>query len=520
MAARAARAKNWTDGLTFRFAAVFIVFTVATIVAAAISTNLSLANYYRSECVSHISTVARELETEMLEEPETFASFQDWLLDHLDDLDIDPEFDECDSDRIAFSRAFSKAYPNKVFGVDVTFDELPEDLKLDFATYYFKRWFLRFEQACDIFEVPYAYYVMPTGEGTHVRYIFDIERIPDEKADHPRMLITDDVEEDFSKMPQLVATWETGKVQDEVDYFENEYGLTCSYYQPLYVKDRLMGLVCVDGDVRAINEDVAVSTINLVIALSVIVIFGVIVLVTYINREYVSKLTLLNERVEEYARDKDGHVAAEIEKNVEGNDEIATLSHQIASMICELENHIQSIVSISGELSSARDRASKLSDLARTDAMTGLGNKLAYGECMNDLDARAVTGNGGYAVIMIDLNFLKRINDTHGHDKGDFAIRRLAEYISQVFADDHAFRIGGDEFCVVLEGDAANSCEDKIRKLRDLINAEQSTNPWEHISAAIGSSRQKDLELARDVFKRADEDMYANKLAMKAARQA
>ena len=520
MAARAMRPRNWMDGLTFRFAAVFIIFAVATIVAAAISTHLSLASYYRSECVSHISTVARELEAEMLEEPETFASFQDWLLGHLDALDIDPSFDECDSDWIAFIRDFSKAYPNKVFGVDVTFDELPEDLKLQFATYYFKRWFLRFEQACDTFEIPYAYYVMPTGEGSHIRYIFDIERIPDEEADHPRMLITDDVEEDFSEMPQLVATWESGEVQDDVDYFENEYGLTCSYYQPLYVGDRLMGLICVDGDVRAINKDVATSTINLVIALSVIVICGVIVLVIYINREYVSKLTMLNERVEEYARDKDGDVATEIEEHVEGNDEIATLSHQIASMICELENHIQSIVSISSELSSARDRASKLSDLARTDAMTGLGNKLAYNECMNDLDAAAVTGKGGYAVIMIDLNFLKRINDTYGHDKGDFAIRRLAEYISQVFVDDHAFRIGGDEFCVVLEGDAANSCEDRMNGLHDLINAEQSTNPWEHVSAAVGCSRQKDLELARDVFKRADEDMYANKLAMKAARQA
>lgn len=356
----------------------------------------------------------------------------------------------------------------------------------------------------DIFDVPYAYYVMPTGEGSHLLYIFDVERLEDDSADHPRLHVGDDVEEDPEEMPTLIATWESGEVQEDVDVFENEYGFTYSRYLPLHIGDRLMGLICVDGDVTAVNEDVTMSTINLVVALSIIVICGVIALVLCIKKEYVSKLTVLNERVEEYTRDKDSYVATEIEENVDGNDEIATLSLQI--------------VSISGELTSARDRASKLSDLARTDAMTDLGNKLAYNECMSELDALALTGRGGYAIIMIDLNFLKRINDTYGHDKGDIAIRHLADYISRVFTDGRSFRIGGDEFCVVLTDEAAATCEAKISELRALINADTSTSPWEHISAAIGSSRQQGTEFARDVFERADEDMYANKRAMKAAR--
>ena len=68
-------------------------------------------------------------------------------------------------------------------------------------------------------------------------------------------------------------------------------------------------------------------------------------------------------------------------------------------------------------------------------------------------------------------------------------LRRLVECISRAVTNDRAFRIGGDGFCVVLEDEAANALGSNIQDLRDLINAEQSTNPWECISAAIGSSR-------------------------------
>ena len=519
MPERKLRGTRWTDGLTFRFAAVFVVFTVITIVAATIGTRASLENFYHDQCVSHIASVAKHLEREILSDSETFESFQDYLIEHVDEIIVPADFDECETDRLAFERDFMAEYPDKIFGVDVSFDELTDDLKHSFCTYYFKYWQLLFEDAREDFDVPYTYYIMPTGVGSHILYILDVERLEDEEAGDGRLIVIDDAEEDLSTMPQFVATWETGEIQGEVDVFENEYGYTCSYYIPLHIGDREMGVICVDGDVAEINRDVRQSTTNLVVALSVIVIFGVCVLVLYINREYVSKLTQLNERVEEYTRDKDAQIANQIEENVDGNDEIATLSHQIASMIGELENHIESIVSISGELTSARDRAAKLTELARTDSMTGLGNKLAYTECLDELDESVKAGNADFTMIVIDLNFLKRINDTYGHDKGDFAIRRLAECVAIVFGENQAFRIGGDEFCVVLTGDQCLTCTRKVAELKALIGSSQGSEPWERISAAIGWCHQEGQESAREVFEKADANMYENKVAMKAARQ-
>lgn len=511
---------RWTKSLAFRFAAAFVIFTVITIALSALITYLSLTELYYSQCVEKISGVARELTSEMERDGETFASYQRFLLEHSDELVIGHDYTAYEGDFEAFERAFAQRYPRKVFEREVSFDELDEDLKVTFSTYYYKYWKARFTEAREAFNLPYTYYIRPTVEDTHIAYIIDPEAIFDETPDGERLRLVDDCEENFDELPVMLATWESGTVQDDVDVFNNEYGHTCAFYQPLSHEGDLLGLVCVEGDVGAVNRDVLLSTINLVLILSLVVIVGVILLVIHINRHYVAKLTQLNMRVEEYAREKNSDIATQIESDASGADEIALLSLQIASMICELQNHIDSIMSISGELSNARDRVAKLNELAETDAMTGLLNKRAFTDCAARLDEATAAGGAPYALVMIDLNYLKRINDEYGHDKGDAAIRRLADIGRAVFAFDHAYRIGGDEFCVVLEGEEADQAERKVGQLMSIIDAETSTLPWEHISAATGIAHQQPGESFDGVFKRADANMYANKKAMKAQRKA
>jgi two-component system, cell cycle response regulator len=98
----------------------------------------------------------------------------------------------------------------------------------------------------------------------------------------------------------------------------------------------------------------------------------------------------------------------------------------------------------------ARANAS-LRAAARTDPLTGLANRLALGEHVADLAARAERYGRRYALIVADVDRFKRYNDTLGHQAGDEALRAVARAVRAAGRDaDRAYRLGGEELLVVL----------------------------------------------------------------------
>ena len=165
----------------------------------------------------------------------------------------------------------------------------------------------------------------------------------------------------------------------------------------------------------------------------------------------------------------------------------------------------------------------KLENKAYLDTLTGLQNRTAYYEYNDVLNRKEDTGHADFSILMIDINYLKRVNDTYGHEQGNLYLQGAAELIKKVFGEEHLYRIGGDEFVVILEGKAQDDAEERIRTFREEIarlQADDSLKPWEKVSAAVGMAK---YEKGRDasteeVLRRADEAMYREKIAMKAAR--
>ena len=120
-----------------------------------------------------------------------------------------------------------------------------------------------------------------------------------------------------------------------------------------------------------------------------------------------------------------------------------------------------------------------------------------------------------FAVIILDCDNLKTVNDRYGHDKGDAYIKKASELICRVFKRSPVFRIGGDEFAVVLENeDYQNRKEltELFEKTADEIRA-SAENKWEQVSVALGMAEydpQSDTSVD-DVIHRADKTMYENK---------
>lgn len=154
------------------------------------------------------------------------------------------------------------------------------------------------------------------------------------------------------------------------------------------------------------------------------------------------------------------------------------------------------------------------------DPLTGVKNKRAWQDEEKRMNDRILAGDADFAVAICDVNGLKQVNDNFGHEAGDSLIVRACRYICKTFKRSPVFRIGGDEFAVLLENEDLSNSEWLLDTFyAGMANQEKGTDPAEPpVSIALGLSHYtgSDTEFS-DVVHRADLAMYQNKAAMKNA---
>ena len=197
-------------------------------------------------------------------------------------------------------------------------------------------------------------------------------------------------------------------------------------------------------------------------------------------------------------------------------DEIENLYHALVKTTQDAMNYFE-------KLRRAKRQVAEMDELAHKDSLTGIKNKAAYDEMTARLDKKISAGGADFCIVMVDVNFLKRINDTYGHEHGNTYLLNASKLICSVFGEEHVYRIGGDEFVVVIEGEKVSLCKYFVEQFKAEMarkNSNALLEPWEKVSAAAGLAFYESGKdrTADEVFKRADKLMYENKLAMKAAR--
>ena len=159
--------------------------------------------------------------------------------------------------------------------------------------------------------------------------------------------------------------------------------------------------------------------------------------------------------------------------------------------------------------------------LAYRDVLTGLRNVTSYHTWVADFDKQIEEQEACFGVIVLDINYLKEVNDQYGHDIGNKLIVAVGKIIGETFYRSPVFRVGGDEFVVVLQNKDLAEC-DQLMERFDFECANEFLEINEKkvsISIARGFAEynaDSDNNFA-DVFKRADEAMYRNKRAMKSS---
>lgn len=263
--------------------------------------------------------------------------------------------------------------------------------------------------------------------------------------------------------------------------------------------------------VQAVDRTIVLSIFVFILG-TIIIIVAAFIIANRLARSITYPTELLGKDMQIIAEGNLDH-----ESEPYRNDEIGDMSTRLNDMVDRLKNTLT-------KLKDTEEQAESLEELASRDSLTGIRNKTAYDKYIQGNEETFLSDDEGFGFVMIDLNFLKKTNDTYGHDKGNALIIKLCQTVCTIFDHSPVFRIGGDEFIVVLRGRDYRDIEVLIKQFHEKLDEfekDSSLQPWEKVSAAIGYALyDKEIDKGiEEVFQRADEAMYECKTRMKAHRE-
>ena len=241
-----------------------------------------------------------------------------------------------------------------------------------------------------------------------------------------------------------------------------------------------------DGNWQQLVRDILIVSVIVLVAMSAFIL-------VYTRRitQPLEELTQAAERVDQGNYDLD--------LTYEGDDEVGRLTSTFKQLVGHMKNNIED-----------------LNKRVYVDALTSLKNKGAFNAAIEGLQTQLdVDSCPDFAIGVFDCDNLKYINDHHGHDKGDLYLKTACHLICRVFQHSPVFRIGGDEFAVILQGEDFENRNQLVAKFDESsveIN-DSALNQWEqvHITKGIVEHDPQVDSNVNDTVRRADKVMYANK---------
>nr|MCR4923529.1 GGDEF domain-containing protein [Lachnospiraceae bacterium] len=479
-------------GLLFKLSVIFLLFTTAMLIMMGVTTFFNQTNASLNDAKDKLQFIARQMRQMILDDSENFCAYQEYFRDHAQELRIPQSFHDDYDYRPAkreYERLFAKNYPGKVLHEDITFDELSDEVKLAFATYQQEYWMSVFYNARNTYQINYICYIFPQGEELHMTWMIDgpedFQDIDGESYYVIGFNCPENPEDGHYEMWRAVETKSESK---EFDVNDNMYGRTYVYYVPLVIDGKFMGLVGTEINIDKVDKEILSLTLKQIGVFALIMGGVMAVLLIIIHRTFIKKLIKLRNDIAIYALEKNAGIATVIEMDGAGNDEIAALSMQISAMIMEIENHVNMLLETTNELNETKEVAKELNALANMDALTGIKNKKAYDDAAVKLEWEIAEGKAEFGIVMVDMNYLKRINDLYGHDKGNLAIKKLCSHVCNTFKHSPVFRVGGDEFVIILKGEDLKNYDSLKASFYNTINEwrrDQRLSEWEKVSAAM-----------------------------------
>ena len=191
------------------------------------------------------------------------------------------------------------------------------------------------------------------------------------------------------------------------------------------------------------------------------------------------------------------------------------MSDQITE-IADIDRLVDEISALRGKVAQLQERCDQLDQLAHQDSLIDLPNRRGFMRALERFIDRVQRYGEKAALLFVDLDGLKLINDTFGHQAGDEALIQVARLLSGgVRKSDLVARLGGDEFAILLGYSDEASAQETAARLVDLIAGCEFMHAGEALplSVAIGVGIINGDDTPQSVMARADEEMYRRKAA-------
>lgn len=359
-------------------------------------------------------------------------------------------------------------------------------------------------------DVLYLYAYRCEEDGGHMIFDIDAEEVDNGEAYEVGYVY--ELDEPFaSHISDIMAGEET----EGYAVHTQEDGYLYSYCRPVFKSDGSYACsTCVDFSLDRLSQEDNTFTLRLMLtvlgAAAIILALEVLVVRKWVTNP-IDRLSRCAEGFA-YATEEDRKNNIELldKVDIRNRDEIGAVYQMLRSVTIDSFQSTSSLTRAKQDIQDKESRISAISREAYKDNLTRVGNLAAFKRDTEDL-------NGEFGFVMFDLNNLKIVNDGCGHDKGDVFIKGCCAIICKQYKHSPVYRVGGDEFIVLLRGEDYLNREQHLSDVRATFqNAyESEAEPWEKYSASAGMAVRMDEEEASQVLKRADEAMYAEKEAFR-----
>ena len=304
---------------------------------------------------------------------------------------------------------------------------------------------------------------------------------------------------------------------------QDEWGNFYSSYSPVFDSNgKVAAIVGVDFDAEWYEAQIR-EHMKPAIYITVIFVLVCVAIVVFFSRKMLERLSMLNSKLTDLTVSVDDLInELSTESNVWLSAETgAELGERAeAPFTRSRDDKGDEIDVLSGRLQDMEEELKLYQAFAHvracTDSLTGVRNTTAYTEIKESLNKRIAEESVSFAMVIFDINYLKKINDSYGHAAGDEVIRSAGRLISRAFGHAVTFRVGGDEFLVLDETATEGVIEEKLKKLTALVDEYNAEREEPKLTLSTGYSFYDPAQdgSVREVFVRADEAMYENKKIM------
>ena len=316
--------------------------------------------------------------------------------------------------------------------------------------------------------------------------------------------------------------------EEQVQFFEetSDYGKFYTACKPLRdSKGDTVALLCADVSVDALHQRINHYVLQNVSLTLVIGFAFACFLLRWLRKNVTGPVLELEKAARRFAEKSHSvndprQLRFELPE-IRTDNELQSLADAVFKMSTDLKTGVERLISSEARAASAESKAEDMTRLAYQDPLTHVKSKTAYESKAAELTSEIEAGTARFAMLMADMNELKEINDQYGHDCGDKYLVGACMLICQVYKHSPVFRVGGDEFVVVLQGTDYDNRDALLAELREKLQQtcrEPGREPWERFSAAAGMAVYggAEGETVEQVLDLADERMYAEKARMKA----